>query len=230
MQYKSFDELFRKETEKKLNANNEYTKLLMDYSKAVELYEDAYERQGFLMKKTLTDIDIDVIYFDEKRYPAEKARLEKAIKKTLFGKKKLKAELATLENNHQANKLQIEKIEKYEAFIKEVGVYDHKSLLKKMEEIQEKAVREVLIENYDNKLVQEEVDSSILFRGMTVNINLTSEAEYGNKAREIINLDIIKNLQNGKDGALAGERNALKDRLNSLTEDKEEDLQEEHEM
>ncbi len=106
----------------------------------------------------------DIITFKNVIYPAKESSLEKKLAKAIFGKKKLIDELAALEDKKQyADKI----LNLHEEADRARKDYEIKGIEKKIEDAENKAIRQVLIENRNEECVEDAFMNSIRKDGCT---------------------------------------------------------------
>ena len=85
---------------------------------------------------------------------------EKLAKAKLF-KKRLRNKLFLLEKNNHVNKSYLEKIEKYQTFMKEIGEASVGAIGEKIEAFERAAIKAVIIDNYEIAPIQILIEKSL---------------------------------------------------------------------
>lgn len=156
-----FEFIFIK-TKEKLEDDREYKELVRHFNEANILYELGFKfySKSFEDEQVVSEADIAQMKREIEEFEEKKAKLEEKLAKAKLFKKRLRNKLFLLEKNNHVNKSYLEKIEKYQTFMKEIGETSVGTIGEKIEAFERATIKAVIIDNYEIAPVQILIEKS----------------------------------------------------------------------
>lgn len=157
-----FEFIFIK-TKEKLEDDREYKELVRHFNEANILYELGFKfySKSFEDEQVVSEADIAQMKSEIEEFEEKKAKLEEKLAKAKLFKKRLRNKLFLLEKNNHVNKSYLEKIEKYQTFMKEIGETSVGAIGEKIEAFERAAIKAVIIDNYEIAPIQILIEKSL---------------------------------------------------------------------
>lgn len=157
-----FEFIFIK-TKEKLEDDREYKELVRHFNEANILYELGFKfySKSFEDEQVVSEADIAQMKREIEEFEEKKAKLEEKLAKAKLFKKRLRNKLFLLEKNNHVNKSYLEKIEKYQTFMKEIGETSVGAIGEKIEAFERAAIKAVIIDNYEIAPIQILIEKSL---------------------------------------------------------------------
>ena len=158
-----FFEFIFKKTKEKLEDDREYKELVRHFNEANILYELGFKfySKSFEDEQVVSEADITQMKSEIEEFEEKKAKLEEKLAKAKLFKKRLRNKLFLLEKNNHVNKSYLEKIEKYQTFMKEIGETSVGAIGEKIEAFERAAIKAVIIDNYEIAPIQILIEKSL---------------------------------------------------------------------
>ena len=156
-----FEFIFIK-TKEKLEEDREYKELVRHFNEANILYELGFKfySKSFKDEQIVSEADIAQMKSEIEEFEEKKAKLEEKLAKAKLFKKRLRNKLFLLEKNNHVNKSYLERIEKYQTFMKEIGEASVGAIGEKIEAFERAAIKAVIIDNYEIAPIQILIEKS----------------------------------------------------------------------